>query len=118
MIAVVSGIIMLMLDSLYLTGVSPYFNDIVNGIQGSRIQFNFVGAILCYLLLISGLNYFIISRGGSLWDAFILGIVIYGVFETTNYTIFSGWPLGAVVLDTLWGGILFSLTTYLTLLIK
>jgi len=59
------------------------------------------------------LNYFIISRKKPLIDAFILGIVIYGVYETTNYAILQKWSLFAVILDTFWGGLLFTLTTYI-----
>ena len=44
-------------------------------------------------------------------DAFILGVVIYGVYETTNYALFDKWSLKAVILDTIWGGSLFALTT-------
>lgn len=113
-----SGIIMLILDSFYLTTFSGYFNKVVNHIQGEKIKFNIIGAILCYLLLIYGINYFIIDPRKPLMDAFILGIVIYGVFETTNYAIFKNWTLGALALDTLWGGILFTLTTYLVRLVR
>jgi uncharacterized membrane protein len=44
-------------------------------------------------------------------DAFIFGVVIYGVYETTNYALFNKWRMTAVILDTLWGGSLFALTT-------
>ena len=49
-------------------------------------------------------------------DAFLLGIVIYGVYESTNYAILKNWNIKAVALDTLWGGILFALTTKVTYL--
>lgn len=107
-----SGIAMLALDAVYLSTFSGYFNKVVKQIQGEKIQFNIVGAILCYLLLIYGINYFIIDQKKPLRDAFILGVVIYGVYETTTYAIFKNWTLGAVALDTLWGGILFTLTAY------
>jgi uncharacterized membrane protein len=107
-----SGVIMLALDAVYLSTFSAYFNKVVKQIQGEKIQFNIFGAILCYLLLIYGINYFIIDQKKPLKDAFILGIVIYGVYETTTYAIFKNWTLGAVALDTFWGGILFTLTTY------
>lgn len=107
-----SVIIMLALDSVYLTTFSGHFNKIVKQIQGEKIEFNIIGALLCYILLIYGINYFIIDQKKPLMDAFILGIVIYGVYETTNYTILKNWTLGTVALDTLWGGILFTLTTY------
>ena len=111
---IVSGVIMLLLDSIYLYTLGSYFNRVVNSIQGTNIKFNIITAILCYALLISGLNYFILDQQKSWLEAMFLGLVIYGVYETTNYTIFSKWPRGAVVLDTLWGGILFTLTTILT----
>ena len=46
-------------------------------------------------------------------DAFILGILIYGVFELTNKGIFKNWNWMMVLYDGLWGGILFSITTML-----
>jgi uncharacterized membrane protein len=82
-------------------------------VQGSNIQMNFLGAALCYIFLIAGLNYFIIKPHKSPTDAFLLGLVIYGVYETTNYALFKNWSILTVFIDTLWGGILFALTTYI-----
>jgi len=110
----ISAIIMLLLDAVYLNIFSDFFNDVVMKVQGSKIKFKFLGALLCYILLIAGLNYFIINKRKPLLDAFILGIVIYGVYETTTYAILENWSRDAVVIDTLWGGILFTLTTYFT----
>ena len=111
---IIIAITMLLLDAIYLTTFSKFFNDVVTKVQGSKIQFRLIGAILCYICLIFGLNYFIISQKKSLLDAFILGIVIYGVYETTSYTLLKDWSPIAVAMDTLWGGILFTLTTYFT----
>jgi uncharacterized membrane protein len=110
----ISGTVMLILDFIYLTLFSGFFNKLVTSIQGSKIKLNLVGAILCYILLISGLNYFIIDKKKSIRDAFILGIIIYGVYETTNLAILDKWSMEAVALDTLWGGILLATTTYIT----
>jgi uncharacterized membrane protein len=110
----VSAVIMLLLDAVYLDIFGNFFNDVVMKVQGSKIKFKFLGALLCYILLIAGLNYFIINKRKPLLDAFILGIVIYGVYETTTYAILENWSRDAMVIDTLWGGILFTLTTYFT----
>ena len=110
----ISGAVMLGLDFIYLSAFSKFFNKMVNSIQGSPIAFNVVGAVLCYILLIFGLNYFIIDQKKSWMDAFLLGIVIYGVYETTSYAILKKWKLESVAIDTLWGGILFALTTKAT----
>ena len=42
-----------------------------------------------------------------------MGILIYGVYETTNYALFKNWSIFTVILDTLWGGTLFALVTFI-----
>jgi len=95
-----------------------YFNKQVQIVQGSPVKMNYLGAALCYIFLIAGINYFIIKPRKSVTDAFLLGIVIYGVFETTNYALFKNWSIISVILDTLWGGLLFALTTYIVNLLR
>ena len=106
-----SSIVFLLLDFIYLSIFKNFFDELIYSIQGSKIKFKMVGAILCYILLIFGINYFIINQKKSVLDAFILGVVIYGVYETTNYALIDKWNLKAVTLDTLWGGVLFAVTT-------
>lgn len=104
-----------MLDFTYLTLFKSFFGKVVKQVQcGAALKFRPIGAILCYAFLIFGLNYFILLKGRSWKDALLLGLVIYGVYETTNYTILKDWPVMAVIIDTLWGGTLFALTTYIT----
>lgn len=109
----ISAIVFVVIDSIYLTTISNYFNNQIKLIQGSPIKMNFLATLLCYIFLIFGINYFIIKPNRSIQDAFLLGLVIYGVFETTNMALFSKWSWLTVIIDTLWGGILFALTTYI-----
>jgi uncharacterized membrane protein len=109
----VSAIVFVTLDFFYLNLIKGYFENQVKIVQGSPLKINFLGAILCYIFLIYGLNYFIIKPNKSIQDAFLLGIVIYGVFETTSIALFTKWSWLTVILDTLWGGILFALTTFI-----
>ena len=111
---ILSGVLFLAIDAIYLTNFSNFFNKLVKNIQGSKIKFNVLGAVICYIFLILGLNYFILSRNKSPFEASLFGLVIYGVYESTNYAIFDKWSLEALMLDTIWGGILFYLTTFLT----
>ncbi len=113
-----SAIVLLSLDFVYLTLIKDYFNNQIKSVQGSPVKFNFFGAALCYIFLITGLNYFIIKPRKSVTDAFLFGLVIYGVYETTNYALFSNWSIITVIMDTLWGGILFAATTYVVEKIK
>jgi uncharacterized membrane protein len=109
----VSAIIFVCIDAVYLNLFKGYFNRQVQAIQGSKIEFNLLAAIICYIFLIFGLNYFIIRPRRNVSDAVLFGLVIYGVYETTNWTIFKNWSLLSVIIDTIWGGILFGLTTFI-----
>lgn len=109
----ISAIILVCLDAVYLNFFKGYFGKQVSRVQGSEMQLNYLAAIICYIFIIIGLNYFIIRPRRSVNDAFLFGIVIYGVYETTNWTIFKNWSPISVVLDTLWGGILFASTTFI-----
>jgi uncharacterized membrane protein len=107
-----SAIIMISLDFVYLSVMKGYFMNQVKNVQGSALKLNYFGAAICYIFLVAGLNYFIIKPRKSVSDAFLLGLVIYGVYETTNYALFSNWSIVSVIIDTLWGGLLFASTAY------
>jgi len=114
----ISSILFIFIDSVYLQLVKPYFEKQIQDVQGSAVKVNFLGVALCYIFLIIGINYFIIKPRKSVTDAFLLGIVIYGVYETTNYALFKKWSLLTVFMDTLWGGVLFAATTYIINLLR
>ena len=109
----ISAILFVVIDFIYLNLIKKYFENQVKRVQGSELQVNILGVILCYIFLIFGLNYFIIKSKRSPYDAFLLGILIYGVFETTNYALFKNWSFLTVILDTLWGGTLFAVVTFI-----
>jgi uncharacterized membrane protein len=111
-LAIVSAI-MLVLDFTYLYLFKDFTLPLLKSIQKAEVTVNIMSALMCYILLVSGLYYFIIKNSASIKDAFLLGVLIYGVYETTNYAFFKDWSLLLVILDTLWGGILFSTTTFL-----
>ena len=114
----VSAIVLIVIDSVYLNLMKGYFDNQVKKVQGTNIKLNFLGAAICYIFLIVGLNYFIIKPHRSVQDAFLLGLVIYGVYETTNLALFSNWSVLTVLIDTLWGGLLFGITTAIIYKIK
>jgi uncharacterized membrane protein len=110
----ISAIIFVSLDFVYLSSIKNYFLNQIKKVQGSPVSVNFLAIIICYIFLIIGINYFIIKPKRSVQDAFLLGLVIYGVYETTNWALLKNWSVITVIIDTLWGGTLFALTTYLT----
>jgi uncharacterized membrane protein len=114
----VSAIVFISIDFIYLNVMKGYFFNQIQSVQGSSVKMNYLGAALCYIFLIVGINYFIIKPRKSVSDAFLLGIVIYGVYETTNLALFKNWSFLTVIIDTLWGGLLFAITTYIVNLLR
>jgi uncharacterized membrane protein len=114
----ISAIVFISIDFIYLNVMKGYFDKQIQSVQGSQTKMNYLGAALCYIFLIIGINYFIIKPKKSITDAFLLGIVIYGVYETTNYAIFKNWSILSVIIDTLWGGVLFASTTYIVNMLR
>jgi uncharacterized membrane protein len=101
--------IFLLLDFIYLFASSKYTK------KALKIHnINYLALVLCYLVLIGGYYYFIVLPKKTAAYAFLMGIFVYGVYETTNWAIFPQWPVWLVFVDTLWGGILFYLTTVIS----
>ncbi len=114
----ISAIVFVTIDFFYLNLLKSYFANQIKKIQNKPMTINVLGVLLCYIFLIFGINYFIIKPKRSVQDAFLLGLIIYGVYETTNLATFDDWSLIMVVMDTLWGGVLFALTTYIVSLVR
>jgi len=104
----------LVLDLIFFYLCKDVMLNAVKAVQKSVLQMNIFYGLLCYLALTFVLYYFIIKDKRSIYDAFLLGFSIYAVYETTTKAIFTNWNPWLVVIDTLWGGILFSFTTVIT----
>ena len=106
-------IIFTLIDSLYLMLSKSHFENLVKQIQTSPLQIKVVPTLLCYFALVFGLYYFIIREKKSILEAGLLGLTIYSVYEMTNLAIFRKWDIKIAIVDILWGGFLFSLSTFL-----
>jgi uncharacterized membrane protein len=102
----------LLFDGVYLSLTQSYFQRQIKAIQGSSIKINLWKLLFTYIILIVGYYYFVILKKLSLLDAFLLGLFVYAVYEFTNYSLFEEWSWFTVLIDTLWGGILFTLVRY------
>jgi len=95
------------------------------------MKVNIPSAAICYLLIVVGLYYFVLRHiivpnatsaaasiqtmrlNDGIKTAFFLGILVYGVYETTTLAILRNWGLIPALIDTVWGGTLFALSAYL-----
>ncbi|MNL67705.1 hypothetical protein D3C87_1923200 [compost metagenome] len=82
-------------------------------------------AILVYILIPCGIYFFVlpkVSEGQGLvsilpWG-FFFGIILYGVYDFTNYSLLRGWTLPMTLVDCLWGGVLCAVASCVALYVS
>jgi uncharacterized membrane protein len=74
-----------------------------------------------YLLFVVGLVVFCVSPGvreGDLgqaaWRAALFGLITYATYDLTNLATVEGWPLAVTVIDLVWGTVLSTATTLIS----
>ena len=106
---IIVTILILVFDCFYLYGIRTIFSKQIIDVQHTPLQMDLLAAVLCYILIIVGLYYFIIRENKSVLEAIMLSIVIYGIYELTTKAIITNWRWETVLLDTVWGGVLFGI---------
>ena len=104
-------LLMFSLDCVYLFLMKNAFSKQIELVQGAPLTINILATVLCYVSLVLGLSYFIIDKKKHVFDAFLLGIMVYSVYDTTTVALLKKWKWSIAIADTLWGGTLFALTT-------
>ena len=112
------SIIFVAVDGIFLKTFANYFNNQIKLVQNKPLKLNYISTFLCYLTLSIGIYYFAIVKNLSLIETFGLGIFVYGVYEFTTHALLENWKWKTVMIDTVWGGILFATTVYLFKKIK
>lgn len=108
------AIIYLVIDIIWIFSTSKLWDNQVSRIQNSPFIPNRYWAMLSYIFIVSGLLYF---GSSSPTDAFIYGIIVYGVFDLTNLALFKDYKPELAMLDIAWGGFVCWLSVYLAKLL-
>lgn len=103
-------VLFILLDMVFFWVNQSFLDKTIRSIQHKPPRIRFAGALLCYSAL-TALLYSHLSL--SYLKTFALGAGVYAVYEGTNYAIFDNWPATMVIMDTLWGGILFVLVKWI-----
>ena len=107
----ISGIILFLIDMIYISNISKKYGDMIQNIQGSPMKTKMGSGLICYIFLAFGVYYFIIKDNKKSSDAFLLGMIIYGVYNSTAHALIDKFDTKIAITDTIWGGILYYLTT-------
>jgi uncharacterized membrane protein len=102
--------------------MGKYFGEVVQKIQrGRKMETRIIPAVLCFIILAFGIVYFVLDRirqDHIVEDSFkyggVFGAVVYGVFDLTNYAIFTDYTASVVLIDMAWGTILASVISMIT----
>ena len=122
---VISTILLLVLDIIWIGGfMGGQYEGMIKKIQGSKMTLNMLYAVLTYILMIIGLQFFVISNikeenmlMDSLKYGFLYGMILYGVYGLTAAAVIKDWDILVTVYDIIWGGTVYFLTAYLTFVI-
>jgi len=95
---------------LYITA---HFSKLIKRVQKSDMTVNFFAAAICYLLITTTFYFFVVKQNLSYSQTALLGFLIYAIYETTNLALLKDWTILTVLIDSIWGGILFFLTAFI-----
>lgn len=119
--------IIVALDLTWIAGLMSKFyqtrlHDLLRfGVEGG-VAPRLLPTVLTYVFMILLVVLFAVPKGvsggplqGFIWGA-VLGILTYGLYNYTNLALFDKYNSVLAVVDTLWGGVIFGLTTLIVTL--
>lgn len=96
--------LMIILDLFWLMTGGQYSVKIHEHIQGSPVNFRYIGAAIVYPAMA-----YLLLWAKSASDAFRIGLAAYAIYDFTNYALLKDYDWRFAIADSLWGGILFML---------
>lgn len=119
--SIISTTVLLLADFLWIgLYMGKQYQTQVRTIQGTDMKTNPTFIVLAYILMIVGLNVFVlpnIRQGYELEDSLkyglTFGIVLYGVYDFTSGAVLSKWNKKLAIIDVLWGGFVYFIASYL-----
>jgi uncharacterized membrane protein len=114
-------IILLAIDFVWIGYITKQaWADMIETIQKKPMSVRPDWAFLTYLIMTLGIYVLVLrTEDFSIYQkAFVLGLVMYGVFDGTNRAIFTDWNLSMSMMDVAWGTLLTVTTVYLTPIVR
>ena len=112
-IQLIGTILIILVDGTYLTLQKDFYQPILALSKG---KIHLFPGFLCWFLIIAMIQALVLSRPDvqHMKDAFfyggLLGLAMYGVYNTTNLATISNWTWKVAIGDTLWGTLLTATT--------
>ena len=102
-------ILLIVFDSIWLTIMKKFYKKNIGNIMG---KFRIIGGLFAWFFIACALS---VQSPKSLREAMtygaLVGLVIYSVYNGTNYAIMKNWNIKLSFVDTIWGTIICSVTS-------
>jgi len=101
-------IALLVLDLLWINVIlyGPFTRMIQRVQCGSPMVFRPIGGLVAYVALFVLASVFL-PRTKNDFEAFLMGSMIYAVYDGTNFATLTNWDARVAIADSVWGGMLF-----------
>lgn len=107
------AIIVSILDFIWIGGyLLDHFKPMIQRVQKEPMITPPHKVLIAYIILIALIT-ILIPKCDSIAEAFLIGFLVYGVYDSTNYATLKDWDPSIAMVDSLWGGVLFALTYYI-----
>lgn len=112
LLLIILFIISVVIDVAWFSLIAnPYYIDAIGSMlrqSSGGFSLDMVSAIAVYALLMLGVILFVLPRAGkrpgkaAIWGA-AYGLIVYGIYDFTNYATLADWPGNICFLDIGWG---------------
>lgn len=116
----------MLVDAPYLYLNANLYKKKTTKISGKDYTKRYYSAVIVYLALALGITILALPRlninanttlqsriNNSILYGGVFGLSTYATFDFTMHFMFDGWDLGVSIMDSLWGGILCSIVTFI-----
>lgn len=125
----IAFIVILLLDFIWLGFVAKnfYLNQlsVLGRIENGQFKIVLWAGLVVYLLLAIGIVFFVLpqipeqsSMIAATLTGSLMGLIIYGVYDMTNYATLKEFPLVLAFADMAWGSVVCGLSTLATKAIR
>ena len=98
---------MLLMDAIYFSFTKDIYRRNFESVSGENWPgVRWDGVVMSYIL-VSLCLYIVSLRARDSFEAGMVGLVVYGIYNSVNYATLNGYSFNVGLMDTIWGGILF-----------
>ena len=119
-------IIFMIVDAPYLYLNFNLYKKRTLSISGKEYTKRYYSAVIVYLALALGITVLVLPRmdissnislqsriKNALYYGGVFGVASYATFDFTMHFMFDGWDLGVSIMDSIWGGVLCSIVSFI-----